>query len=40
MANDLNNDILKIEALEKEYNAVLRQYEEAYKNCNDELKQN
>jgi hypothetical protein len=36
----LNTDILKIEALEKEYNAVLNQYEEAYKNCNDELKQN
>lgn len=40
MDTDLHNDILKIEALEKEYNAVLRQYEEAYKNCNDELKQN
>jgi hypothetical protein len=36
----LNSDILKIQALEKEYNAVLNQYEEAYKNCNDELKQN
>ena len=36
----LNTDILKIQALEKEYNAVLNQYEEAYKNCNDELKQN
>ena len=38
--NGLNTDILKIQALEKEYNAVLNQYEEAYKNCNDELKQN
>ena len=36
----LNTDILKIQALEKEYNAVLNQYEETYKNCNDELKQN
>ena len=36
----LNSDILKIQALEKEYNAVLNQYEEAYKNCNDELNQN
>ena len=36
----LNPDILKIQALEREYNAVLNQYEEAYKNCNDELKQN
>ena len=36
----LKSDILKIQALEKEYNAVLNQYEEAYKNCNDELKQN
>lgn len=36
----LNSDMLKIQALEKEYNAVLNQYEEAYKNCNDELKQN
>lgn len=42
MNNDdnLKSDILKIKALEKEYNAVLKQYEEAYKNCNDELKQN
>ena len=40
MDTDLKSDILKIEALEKEYNAVLNQYEEAYKNCNDELKQN
>ena len=38
--NKLNSDILKIQALEKEYNAVLNQYEETYKNCNDELKQN
>jgi len=40
MDTNLKSDILKIEALEKEYNAVLNQYEEAYKNCNDELKQN
>ena len=38
--SELNSDILKIQALEKEYNAVLNQYEETYKNCNDELKQN
>jgi hypothetical protein len=36
----LKSDILKIEALEKEYNAVLAQYEEAYKNCNSEMKNN
>lgn len=40
MDTNLKTDILKIEALEREYNAVLKQYEEAYKNCNDELKQN
>jgi len=40
MKDELKSDILKIEALEREYNAVLNQYEEAYKNCNDELKQN
>lgn len=40
MDTSLKTDILKIEALEREYNAVLKQYEEAYKNCNDELKQN
>ena len=38
--SELNADILQIQALEKEYNSVLNQYEEAYKNCNDELKQN
>ena len=38
--SELNTDILQIQALEKEYNSVLNQYEEAYKNCNDELKQN
>lgn len=38
--SEINSDILKIQALEKEYNAVLNQYEETYKNCNDELKQN
>jgi hypothetical protein len=38
MVNEnLNSDILKIDALEKEYNTVLKQYEEAYKNCNTEL---
>jgi hypothetical protein len=37
---NLNSDILKIDALEKEYNAVLKQYEEAYKNCNTELQHN
>jgi hypothetical protein len=40
MKDELKTDILKIEALEKEYNAVLNQYEETYKNCNDELQQN
>ena len=28
----LNSDMLKIQSLEKEYNAVLNQYEETYKN--------
>ena len=37
---NLNSDILKIGALEKEYNTVLKQYEEAYKNCNTELQNN
>jgi len=37
---DLKSDILKIEALEREYNSVLNQYEEAYKNCNSELQNN
>ena len=40
MTDEIKTDILKIEALEGEYNAVLNQYEETYKNCNDELKQN
>lgn len=40
MNTDLKTDILRIEALEKEYNAVLNQYEEAYKNCNTELQTN
>uniref|UniRef100_A0A6C0I830 Apple domain-containing protein n=1 Tax=viral metagenome TaxID=1070528 RepID=A0A6C0I830_9ZZZZ len=37
---NLKSDILKIEALEKEYKSVLAQYEEAYKNCNSEMKNN
>ena len=36
----VKSDILKIEILEKEYNSVLAQYEEAYKNCNSEIKTN
>ena len=40
MTDEIKTDILKIEALEGEYNAVLNQYEETYKNCNDELQQN
>jgi hypothetical protein len=40
MNDELKSDILQIEALESEYNTILNQYEETYKNCNDELKQN
>lgn len=31
------SDLMNIKTLEKEYNAVLKQYEEAYKNCNAKL---
>ena len=36
MTND-TSDLMNIKTLEKEYNSVLKQYEEAYKNCNAKL---
>ena len=39
MDTQLQSDLINIKALEKEYNAVLKQYEEAYKNCNSKLSQ-
>jgi hypothetical protein len=32
-----SSDLMNIKTLEKEYNSVLKQYEEAYKNCNAKL---
>lgn len=37
METNLQSDLINIKALETEYNAVLKQYEEAYKNCNSKL---
>ena len=37
MDTQLQSELMNINALEKEYNAVLKQYEEAYKNCNSKL---
>jgi hypothetical protein len=39
MDTQLQSELMNIKALEKEYNAVLKQYEEAYKNCNSKLSQ-
>jgi hypothetical protein len=37
MESGLQSDLMNIKALEKEYNTILKQYEEAYKNCNSKL---
>lgn len=37
MTNTNTSDLMNIKTLEKEYNSVLKQYEEAYKNCNAKL---
>lgn len=37
MNTNLKSDLMNIKALEREYNSVLKQYEEAYKNCNSKL---
>lgn len=37
MDMNLKSDLMNIKSLEKEYNSVLKQYEEAYKNCNSKL---
>jgi hypothetical protein len=37
MDPEMESDLMNIKALEKEYNTILKQYEEAYKNCNAKL---
>lgn len=37
METEIKSDLMNIKTLEKEYNSVLKQYEEAYKNCNAKL---
>ena len=37
METEIKPDLMNIKTLEKEYNSVLKQYEEAYKNCNAKL---
>jgi len=37
MTDTTASDLMNIKTLEKEYNSVLKQYEEAYKNCNAKL---
>jgi hypothetical protein len=36
-SSNSSSDLMNIKTLEKEYNSVLKQYEEAYKNCNAKL---